>query len=198
MARVLQLGELAVEVADGPNATDDRLLDPDWSQRNVYGTDRWGGATFGEVVGRLSLETHHAGLTLLDRWDAPHLPHLLRFLGVEASRRYGVTVSTSDEPLTDGFLTGLRFTPDFGVEQPHPLGDVVTAFVAAQLASADSLEERLRRQHGSEPHHTRTHRVFWLVEYPMFDNGHLDIGFGLLVEDRHTLRLWSRPVHYHK
>jgi hypothetical protein len=190
---VYVLGDLHLSVERPWPAADDAIAE-DWTQLNVYGRPLWA-PSFVDLTRRISVETVHSSFTLVDGRQVDVLDSLLRSLGLSDDDRLAVRVSESADPLNDGYLRALRFTPA-AQAQPAGLADIMRRFVAEEqrrYASID-LEQRYRDRRSPSP-------VERLVDAPIFDNGSLDIGFGLLVHGRVFLpeiRLWSRIVHYHK
>jgi hypothetical protein len=189
-----RVGTVVVHVRDDLLAQDDPLSTQDWSQRHTYGDPPWGD-TFADLNRRISIETHHSGLILGDQRDHDRLPHLLAYLGVGDQREYEARRLRSTQPLLDGYLVGLRFDNAPGQPQPHSVAEVITAFVAAELARSDEIESELVEIHGGSP---PDHAVLRMVDYPHFDNGLMTVGYGLQFERGGALRVWSRPNHHHK
>jgi len=195
MGRPLQLGALSIEVEDAPTGEVD-AMDSDWTQTEVYGRRFWDD-TFTGMARRLSVESHHTSLITFTGWDRQSLPDLLRFLPLVRSS-LAVTRLVSDQPLLDGFLTCLVFRHSREHVLPVPLDEVIEAFVRSELEREPTIEDWIQEFHGDiEPDFHRD-RVLWQVDYPRFGSGSLGIGFGLLVDDAFTVRVWSRAVHYHK
>jgi hypothetical protein len=191
----LGLGGLTVRV-DSTSQGDDALATGNWSQEKFYGGPLWG-STFRALTGRISVETRTTGLVLFDRSQASQFGSLLRFLCIGSERRYAVQLTTSADPLRDGYFTCLRFVASAG-EQEHGLAEAMTAFLAHETARLADVEGHLVHCYAGRP--IGADPVFRLVDFPAFDNGTMGVGFGLLVEDPRSrvYRLWSRPVHAHK
>ena len=138
---------------------------------------------------------------LFDRHDPGTVAGLLHGFGIGDQRGYAVRVAGSADPLTDGYLRCLRFVPAAPDAQTAGIADIMTAFVAEEvrrhLAGIDLGPAGGR----PDPHTGGRPTVLSLVDYPAFDNGTIDIGFGLLLNGdagRRHLRLWSRLLHHHK
>lgn len=206
-----RLGDLLVSVEPPVPAEDDALASDerhDWAITTVYGQPRPPG-TFAEETRRHSIWQERSGAMLLGVADARALPHLLRFLGVADSRDYALRLTTSDNPLGDGYLTCLRFTLTGPEIQTATLAEIAAAFVDAEVAAwASDIEGALERHYESRPAPPQdpvTREVMRYVDFPGFDSGTMYLGFGLLLEDwprfgglLRTFRLWSRSVHAHK
>jgi hypothetical protein len=196
MSRPHQIGPIAIEASDEPAEQVD-AMDADWTQTHVYGRRFWDN-TFSGLCRRLSIETLTTGLVVFDRFDAPRLPDLLRFLDIGPSAYYTVAVTVATAPLVDGFLTCLTFRRSRSLAQPATLAEIAAAFVADELRAEPTIEARMRAVHHAISPPRDPDPVLRQVDYPAFDSGTLGMGFGLLIDDAGTVRLWSRVLHYHK
>lgn len=94
-------------------------------------------------------------------------------------------------PIHDGFIAALELSP-------APAGnvrDAVTAFVARERMR--EVEPLLRDCYGNAAELKHDIR-FRGLDYPAFDNGNVDIGFGVMLDRSGRRWLWSRAVFHHK
>jgi hypothetical protein len=133
---------------------------------------------------------------LLDRWSIPKLADLLALFDVGAETRYAISVKVADRPILDGYLTCLTLKPSSEYEQSASAADIVHAFVAAELVDEDRIEDHLRELHGDM--NLRQDPLLRWLDYPVFDNGTMAIGFGFTVYHNRMIRVWSRAIHHHK
>lgn len=59
-----------------------------------------------------------------------------------------------------------------------------------------SFEELVRATYGEETELQKGDPRFHYIDYPGFDSGNADVGFGPLIH--RDIWVWSRVVHYHK
>jgi hypothetical protein len=133
------------------------------------------------------------------------VPAALASCGFANDARFFVSTSTTNDPLTDGFLEYLVFLPSHDARQSVDAVTLIEAFVAHEIGRFDggenaSMESYIAKVYRGYPREKYS-RVMSYVDLPSFDNGTLELGFGLLIRrDGTTVRLWiwSRPVFYHK
>lgn len=182
----------------------DGVLPSDWAQERVYERPILA-STLPELTGRISI-WRGSGAALL-RWGGLHedLPFdaLLAAADVHPDRRYAAAITTSADPVVDGFLRALHLRPT--AEPTVPTTEAVPAlraFVDHERARwprhlGEHLEHYLRRLYGELSEVRRRDRRFAHIDYDGFDSGPMDLGLGLLVQDG-EIWLWSRLVHAHK
>jgi hypothetical protein len=133
---------------------------------------------------------------MFDHWELQNLPGLLRFLRIADRADYTISLLVSDHPMLDGYLTCLVFRQARHDQQPAPLGEIAEAFIQSELVREPTIERWMPDfDTGARRPDTLENRILW-----HFDggSGDLGMGFGLLVDDAGSVRLWSRPVHHHK
>ena len=155
------------------------------------------GVTTAEDIFKLvSIDAKYTGLIyfLSPSYKKVDLPSMLKFLNVENYQKYAYCQKRSTN-YREGYLTQIRFMSEFGLSRYYSANDIsmnnqdvdlydaAVSFVEEEKALFDS-ETAICRQLNIEDD----------------IDGHLDVGFGFLVEDPYygIYRLWSRVVHFHK
>lgn len=180
-------------VTDAP-----RLTSGDWRQDASYPEPLWA-ATAPDLARRVSIEAGRSlfALLLFSEWDDPDrcCAPLLAQAGWADAREYRARFAESARPVEDGFARRLCLTRGAGATaQPVDPLALVRAFVRAELARVGNVEAWLRGVYGERP--PRLPAFEW-IDYPVFDNGSMALGFALLVHGP-ELHVWSRARHAHK
>lgn len=176
-------------------------LPSDWGQREVYGQPLFA-RSFREVAGRIS--QWNAADAVVLRLFAGHaaemqeIAELLRVAGRPLDAHYHEWRVSSAAPIEEGYLRCLRLRIN-----PRGSGGVqpvaaIDAFLRGEKTrlEQEGMEAHLRGLYGEcSPDRLRDPR-FHYIDYPGFDSGSMDLGFGVLVHG--DIYVWSRAVHYHK
>lgn len=156
-----------------------------------------GSASFRELAARPSIWTGEASITFL-LWDG--------YLPIDFDRAlprgggFAISIETSSRPVEESFVSCLHLVRDPAGTAPAEAA--VRAFVRAQLDAHPDPEQQLRERYGELPAHADPR--FDQMDYPMFDNGTMVLGFGLYVQRAERYHgvdhvwCWSRYVHHHK
>jgi predicted TIM-barrel enzyme len=163
---------------------------------------------FRAIAARASIWTHDSVVTL--RFFGAHAPErssagdVLRAFGLD---RTNVSVGrlTSARPVEDGFFACIYLVPATASARTVPAEAALRAFVRAEREAHADVENELRRRYGQPGVEQAAHLRFRQLDYPGFDTGTAELGFGLLLRHegddyRQPTRIWcwSRVVHLHK
>jgi hypothetical protein len=174
----------------------DDLFPTTWAQsQRAHGP--LAAASFRELAARPSIWTVEASITLR-LWD-DYLPIDFDW-ALPRGSDFAIAMETSSRPVEENFVSCLHLVR-------HPAGTAsagaaVRAFVRAQLDAHPNPEQQLRERYGKLPAHAVPR--FNQMDYPVFDNGSLALGFGLYVQRAERYQgedhvwCWSRYVHHHK
>lgn len=122
---------------------------------------------------------------------ACELPRALALLSLDYPAT--ITERVSVDPVRDGYVALLEMTC---TENEPPMRAGVDAFIARERERA--MEPYLRSVYGN--YRPAAGEVLHQIDYPVFDNGSCDVGFGLATDHRTFGRswLWSRVSFAHK
>lgn len=182
-----------------PWTAEDGTIACEWEQHGIMG-----GAVIAErieqLIGRISMFSVHCAnvLRMWDRREKPNVTELLACLQLPRDS-YAVSLSTSRTPIESGYLECMHLAPSAdGVAA----ADAIAAFATLQNERYSEMEPFLQQCYGQLSDAQKTDRRFHYCDYPGFDSGSMQLGFGLFAEHTRyrssSIWCWSRVVCWHK
>lgn len=173
-----------------------RLSSGDWRQDAEYPAPLWA-TTAADLARRVSIENNHSlyALELFGRDLSERCTQLFELAHWSQLRRYRISQFEAIDPIAEGFIRRLRLwvTRD-APEQPLTPPALAHAFFFAEKARIENMERWLEAHYGETAPDSR---LFDWIDYPVFDNGTMGLGFAVLVHGP-EIQLWSRAYHSHK